>query len=99
MIPLSILDLSPIPQGASAADALRNSLDLAQHAEKWGYNRYWLGGDPTKAGDCERGDVDCDRACCGRDEDDSRGIGRHHAAESFAAGDCGTVWDAGVAVS
>ena len=42
MIPFSILDLSPIPQGASAADALRNSLDLAQHAEAWGYNRYWL---------------------------------------------------------
>ncbi len=42
MIPLSILDLSPIPQGATASDALRNSLDLAQHAEKWGYKRYWL---------------------------------------------------------
>src|SRR5579862_7387493 len=42
MIPFSILDLSPIPQGFAAADALRNSLDLAQHAETWGYNRYWL---------------------------------------------------------
>jgi luciferase family oxidoreductase group 1 len=42
MIPFSILDLSPIPQGAAAADALRNSLDLAQHAEKWGYKRFWL---------------------------------------------------------
>src|SRR5579871_3387661 len=42
MIHFSILDLSPIPQGSTAADALRNSLDLAQHAEKWGYNRYWL---------------------------------------------------------
>ena len=42
MIPFSILDLSPIPQGATAADALRNSLDLAQHAEAWGYNRFWL---------------------------------------------------------
>src|ERR1700722_4779569 len=42
MIPFSLLDLSPIPQGATAADALRNSLDLAQHAEAWGYNRYWL---------------------------------------------------------
>src|ERR1700754_3004046 len=42
MIPFSILDLSPIPQGATAADALRNSLDLAQHAEALGYNRYWL---------------------------------------------------------
>ena len=42
MIPFSILDLSPIPQGATAADALRNSLDLAQHAEAWGYHRFWL---------------------------------------------------------
>ncbi len=42
MIPFSILDLSPIPQGASAAVALRNSLDLAQHAEAWGYHRFWL---------------------------------------------------------
>ncbi|HXJ06346.1 MAG TPA: LLM class flavin-dependent oxidoreductase [Candidatus Acidoferrum sp.] len=42
MIPLSILDLSPIPQGATAAAALRNSLDLAQHAEAWGYHRFWL---------------------------------------------------------
>ncbi|MGB6899734.1 MAG: LLM class flavin-dependent oxidoreductase [Candidatus Acidiferrum sp.] len=42
MIPFSILDLSPIPQGATAAIALRNSLDLAQHAEAWGYRRFWL---------------------------------------------------------
>jgi len=42
MIPFSVLDLSPIPQGATASDALRNSLDLAQHAEAWGFNRYWL---------------------------------------------------------
>ena len=42
MIPFSILDLSPIPQGATAAAALRNSLDLAQHAEVWGYKRFWL---------------------------------------------------------
>jgi luciferase family oxidoreductase group 1 len=41
-IPYSILDLSPIPQGFTAADALHNSRDLAQHAEKWGYTRYWL---------------------------------------------------------
>jgi len=40
--PLSILDLAPIPEGSTAADALRNSLDLAQHAERWGYRRYWL---------------------------------------------------------
>src|SRR6202521_1155841 len=42
MIPLSVLDLSPIVEGGSAAQALRNSLDLAQHAEAWGYKRFWL---------------------------------------------------------
>jgi len=42
MIPLSVLDLSPIVEGGSAADAFRNSLDLAQHAERWGYHRFWL---------------------------------------------------------
>jgi len=41
-IPYSILDISPIPQGFTAADALRNSLDVARHAEKWGYTRYWV---------------------------------------------------------
>src|SRR5919106_1449719 len=42
MIPFSILDLSPIVQGGDAAQALRNTIDLAQHAERWGYYRYWL---------------------------------------------------------
>jgi luciferase family oxidoreductase group 1 len=42
MIPLSILDLAPIVQGSDAATALKNSLDLARHAERWGYHRFWL---------------------------------------------------------
>ena len=42
MIPLSVLDLAPIRQGDSAAEALRNTLDLARHCEHWGYRRYWL---------------------------------------------------------
>ena len=42
MTPLSVLDLAPIVEGGTAADAFRNSLDLAQHAERWGYRRYWL---------------------------------------------------------
>jgi len=42
MIPLSILDLAPIVEGSTAADSLRHSLDLAQHAEAWGYHRFWL---------------------------------------------------------
>jgi luciferase family oxidoreductase group 1 len=42
VIPFSILDLSPIVLGKTAADALRNSADLAQHAEAWGFRRYWV---------------------------------------------------------
>jgi len=42
MIPLSILDLSPIAEGSTASDSLRNTLDLAQHGERWGFQRYWL---------------------------------------------------------
>jgi luciferase family oxidoreductase group 1 len=42
MIPFSVLDLSPITEGATAADALRNTLELARHVERLGYHRYWL---------------------------------------------------------
>ena len=38
----SLLDLSPVPEGATASDALRNTGDLARHAEGWGYHRYWM---------------------------------------------------------
>ncbi|MNM59257.1 Limonene 1,2-monooxygenase [compost metagenome] len=41
-IPLSILDLSPIIEGSTAGSSLQNTLDLAQHVEKWGYHRFWL---------------------------------------------------------
>src|SRR5918995_5005464 len=42
MPPCSVLDLAHVPEGFTPSDALRNSLDLAQHAERWGYNRFWL---------------------------------------------------------
>lgn len=38
----SLLDLAPIPEGGTAADALGNTIDLARHAEASGYHRYWL---------------------------------------------------------
>jgi len=41
-IPLSVLDLSPVSAGSSGAAALRNSIDLAQFAERLGFNRYWV---------------------------------------------------------
>jgi luciferase family oxidoreductase group 1 len=42
LIPLSVLDLAFVAEGATSADALRNTLDLAQHAERWGYRRFWV---------------------------------------------------------
>ena len=42
MVPLSVLDLSPITEGSDAGQALRNSLDLARHVETLGYRRYWM---------------------------------------------------------
>ncbi len=42
MIPFSVLDLSPIIEGGTAAQAFANTLDLARHAERWGYTRFWL---------------------------------------------------------
>lgn len=42
MVPVSVLDLAPIPEGSDAREALRRSLDLARHTERWGYRRFWL---------------------------------------------------------
>ena len=42
MIPFSILDLAPITEGSDAATSFHRSLDLAQHGERWGYQRFWL---------------------------------------------------------
>ncbi|MBW3732578.1 luciferase-like monooxygenase [Aeromonas dhakensis] len=41
-IPYSVLDLVPVAEGSQPAESFRRSLDLARHAERWGYNRYWL---------------------------------------------------------
>tara|TARA_Y100000588_G_scaffold49374_3_gene46536 strand:- start:62 stop:1051 length:990 start_codon:yes stop_codon:yes gene_type:complete len=50
MIPLSVLDLAPVTQGSTPAQALNNSLDLAQHAEQWDYKRYWVAEHHNMAG-------------------------------------------------
>ena len=42
MLPISVLDLATVVQGATPGDALRRTLDLARHADQWGYNRYWV---------------------------------------------------------
>lgn len=50
MTPLSILDLAPVTQGSTPGVALRNSLDLARHAEDWGYKRFWVAEHHNMAG-------------------------------------------------
>ena len=42
MTKVSVLDLAPITEGSNASEALVRSVELAQHAEKWGFERYWL---------------------------------------------------------
>ncbi len=42
LVPLSVLDLCPVPTGAPTAEALRRTVDLARNVEKWGYRRYWV---------------------------------------------------------
>ena len=41
-VPLSVLDLCPVPTGESTGEALRRSVDLARQAERWGFTRYWV---------------------------------------------------------
>ena len=42
MTKISVLDLAPVREGSNPGDALRNSRDLARHAESFGYERFWL---------------------------------------------------------
>jgi luciferase family oxidoreductase group 1 len=42
MVPYSVLDLAPVPEGGTVGQALASTLDLARHAEAWGYRRFWL---------------------------------------------------------
>lgn len=41
-IPLSVLDLAPVTEGSHAGESFKNSVELAQHVEEWGFNRYWI---------------------------------------------------------
>ena len=42
MVELAVLDLAPVSEGKTPADAFKNARDLAQHVERWGYKRYWV---------------------------------------------------------
>ena len=49
-VPLSVLDLAPVPAGSTAAQALANSVELAQHVERLGYTRHWVAEHHNMAG-------------------------------------------------
>jgi luciferase family oxidoreductase group 1 len=49
-VAFSVLDLAPVQQGKTVADSFRNTLDLARHAERWGYTRFWLAEHHNMAG-------------------------------------------------
>ena len=98
MVPLSVLDLSPITLGGTAAQALQRSLDLARHAERLGYRRYWLAEHHNMPGIASAATVGRDRPRRRRDLDDPRRLGRDHAAQPRAARDRRAVRHAGVAL-
>ena len=99
MIAFSALDLSPILKAPRAADAFRNSLDLARHAEALGLQALLARRTSQYAGHRQRGDGGRDRPCRGRHEDDPRRRRRHHAAQPCAAGDRRAVRHARIALS
>ena len=99
MIPLSILDLSPVSAGSTAAQALRNSLDLARARRRPRLHALLGGRAPQPAGDREFGARDHDRADRCRHHASARRLGRGDAAQPRAADGGGALQGAGGAVS
>ncbi len=99
MIPHSVLDLAPINQGSDAAQSFRNTLDLARHAERWGYRRFWLAEHHGMPGIASAATAVLIGHVAGGNLDHPRRRRRHHAAQPFAAGHRRAVRNAGVAVS
>ena len=86
MVPLSVLDLAPIVEGGDAGQALRNRLDLARHAERLGYRRFWMAEHHSMPGIASAATAVGTRLCRRRHLDDPHRRRRDHAAEPCAAG-------------
>src|SRR4026207_2395454 len=87
---LSILDLAFVPEGGTPVDALRNTRDLAQHAEKWSYRRFWLAEHHNIVGIASAATAVV-IGYVGEHANNSRWRWRNHAAESLAVGDRGAI--------
>ena len=91
MIPFSILDLSPIVEGGDAGQALRNTIDLAGHAEAMGISPLLARRAPQHSVGRQRGNGSRDRRGRRSHVEDSGGRRRHHASEPSAARHRGAV--------
>ena len=85
MVPLSVLDLVPVRAGATATDALREAVDLARHAERLGYLRYWFAEHHGMASIASSAPEILIEHIASATTRHSRRLGRHHAAEPRAA--------------
>src|SRR6202020_692118 len=99
MIPLSILDLSVVTTGTKPAAALRNSIDLARHADTLGYLRYWLAEHHNLASVASPAPEIMIGQIAAVTKKHPGGLGRRDAAEPCAADGRRAVQDAGSAVS
>src|SRR3954452_3538454 len=98
MVPLSILDLSPVTTATPPAQALRNTLDLARFADTLGYTRYWLPPHHKLPKIHSPAARHHDRAGRRDHEEHARGFGRGHAAQPCAADGDGALQGAGGAL-
>ena len=76
----SLLDLSPIPEGGTPADALANSASLALAAEKFGYHRYWLAEHHNMPGIASAATISGDWSRRGSDKDNTCWSWRNYVA-------------------
>ena len=98
-IPFSVLDLCPVPAGATPADALRNTLALARHAEALGFRRYWLAEHHNMPGIASAATAVVIGYVAQGHDDHPRRLRRRDAAEPRAARHRRAVRDARVALS
>lgn len=92
MVALSVLDLAPITEGSSAAVSLKRSGALAQHAEQWGYRRFWMAEHHNMTGIASAATAVA-LAHIGSQTSSIRiGAAWHYVAESRTACGSGTVW-------
>ena len=94
-VPLSVLDLAPIPEGATAGDALRATIDLAQRAERLGYHRFWVAEHHNMPGIASSAPPVLIGHLAGATSTHPRGVRRRDAAQPRLAGRGRAVRDAG----